>query len=50
MSSDQAATQPPVSCVIVNYNTREQTAAFLRPLVRETTSIPREIIVVDNGS
>lgn len=50
MSSDHAGPQPLVSCVIVNYNTREQTAAFLRSLVRETREIEREIIVVDNGS
>ncbi len=45
-----AGGDPLVSCVIVNYNTRDQTAAFLRSLVAETGSIASQIIVVDNGS
>lgn len=45
-----AATEPRVSCLVVNYNTREQTAAFLRSLLRETSGLSSEVIVVDNGS
>ncbi len=45
-----AGDEPLVSCVIVNYNTREQTATFLRSLVAETESLACQIVVVDNGS
>ena len=39
-----------VSCIIINYNTVEQTAEFLRSLLRETPGLDAEVIVIDNGS
>lgn len=39
-----------VSCIIVNYNTRDQTVRFLTSLVPEIQTGQDEIIVVDNGS
>lgn len=44
------STGPLVSCIIVNYNTVDETTRFLDSLHRETESIHAEIIVVDNGS
>jgi N-acetylglucosaminyl-diphospho-decaprenol L-rhamnosyltransferase len=41
---------PKVSCIIVNYNTREQTSEFLASLVPEVEPLGAEILVIDNGS
>lgn len=41
---------PTLSCVIINYNTREQTREFLGSLCAATADIATEVIVVDNGS
>jgi N-acetylglucosaminyl-diphospho-decaprenol L-rhamnosyltransferase len=44
-------TRPPkLSCIIVNYNTREQTTEFLASLAPEVEPLGGEIIVIDNGS
>lgn len=39
-----------VSIIIISYNTREMTLAAIDSVVRETTAISYEIIVVDNAS
>jgi N-acetylglucosaminyl-diphospho-decaprenol L-rhamnosyltransferase len=41
---------PKVSCIIINYNTREQTRQFLASLVPEVEAVGGEILVIDNGS
>ncbi len=41
---------PLVSCIIISYNTREETSDFITSLELETSSLDAEIIVVDNGS
>ncbi len=41
---------PIVSIMLVNWNTREMTLECLRSVYAETTNIPFEVIVVDNGS
>lgn len=46
----QGASAPIVSCVVINYNTREQTSAFLRSLHQTTNGIATQVIIVDNGS
>src|SRR4051795_8762779 len=45
-----AARAPEVSVIIVNWNTRDLTAACLRSVARHLSSIPHEVIVVDNAS
>ncbi|WP_095012026.1 glycosyltransferase family 2 protein [Tsuneonella mangrovi] len=43
--------QPPlVSVMLVNWNTREMTLDCLRTVFAQTTEMPFEVIVVDNGS
>jgi len=41
---------PQVSIIIVNWNTREMTLACLRSLYAQTTQVPFEVLLVDNGS
>lgn len=41
---------PDLSVVVVNYNTREATAACLRSVLQATGAVDLELIVVDNGS
>ena len=41
---------PEVSVVVVNYNTREATAACIRSVLDESPAVDLEVIVVDNGS
>lgn len=43
-------TDPTLSVVILNWNTRELVLACLRALFAESPRHPREVIVVDNGS
>jgi N-acetylglucosaminyl-diphospho-decaprenol L-rhamnosyltransferase len=42
-------TEPIVTVVIVNYNTRDETTACVRSLYA-TTALPFELVIVDNGS
>jgi N-acetylglucosaminyl-diphospho-decaprenol L-rhamnosyltransferase len=44
------ATLLKVSCIIVNFNTCQQTSEFLASLVPEVEPVGGEIIVIDNGS
>ena len=41
---------PELSVVVVNYNTREATAACLRSVLQTAATVDLELIVVDNGS
>lgn len=43
-------TDPLVSIMLVNWNTREMTLECLRSVFAQTRDIPFEVIVVDNGS
>ena len=49
LKADESVT-PLVSVMLVNWNTREMTLDCLRTVFAETTQIPFEVIVVDNGS
>ena len=44
------ASEPDVSVIVVSWNTRELTAACLRSVERHLSSVPHEVIVVDNAS
>ncbi len=46
----QPATDIDVSIVIISYNTRDMTLAAIDSVVRETSTVTYEIIVVDNAS
>jgi N-acetylglucosaminyl-diphospho-decaprenol L-rhamnosyltransferase len=41
---------PELSVVVVNYNTREATAACIRSVLQTASTVELELIVVDNGS
>ena len=41
---------PELSVVVVNYNTRDATAACLRSVLQTAATVDLELIVVDNGS
>lgn len=45
-----AGPNPKLSVLMVNWNTRDMTIACLRSLLRETTKLSFEVILVDNGS
>ena len=45
-----ADSDPLVSIIVVSYETREMTLECLRSVVRETTDLPFEILVIDNDS
>jgi GT2 family glycosyltransferase len=49
-SQPVAATEPVVSIMLVNWNTRELTLECLRSVYAQTLDTPFEVIVVDNGS
>ena len=44
------STQPVLSIIVVNYNTRDMTQACLDSVLAETKETPFELIVVDNAS
>jgi GT2 family glycosyltransferase len=50
MLDAHSAKTPPLSIIVVSYNTREMTLACLRSVFEQTTRTPFELIVVDNQS